>query len=212
MAIGCITGIGLIWGIIWGTIWGTTSGSVRGAWFFIDLFLFSYFIDEFFLSLPSLKHGQKKFMKLLVGGRWNNVCMRMWVGRRIDCSYACCSGTRGWVAGIPGISPSGRGWVSPGHLKKYIQSISSETFSIQSIRVEGRLSSSFNVLHHRLWLKFGSRDTMFIFPCKTIYQLERHSLSWFPWPSFWFRAIPSARRSRIRSSWPSRKPWISAWW
>lgn len=28
MAIGCITGIGLIWGIIWGTIWGTTWGSV----------------------------------------------------------------------------------------------------------------------------------------------------------------------------------------
>lgn len=30
MAIGCITGIGLIWGIIWGTIWGTTWGSVGG--------------------------------------------------------------------------------------------------------------------------------------------------------------------------------------
>lgn len=53
MAIGCITGIGLIWGIIWGTIWGTTSGSVRGAWFFIDLFLFSYFIDEFLIFTKS---------------------------------------------------------------------------------------------------------------------------------------------------------------
>lgn len=44
MAIGCITGIGLIWGIIWGiiwgTIWGTTSGSVRGTMFFIDMFCF----------------------------------------------------------------------------------------------------------------------------------------------------------------------------
>lgn len=53
MAIGCITGIGLIWGIIWGTIWGTTSGSVRGALFFIDLFLFSYFIDEFLIFTKS---------------------------------------------------------------------------------------------------------------------------------------------------------------
>lgn len=72
MAIGCITGIGLIWGIIWGTIWGTTWGSVGGKLvFFIDLFLLSYCIDECLVFNQVFTCVKKKILMILsVGERW----------------------------------------------------------------------------------------------------------------------------------------------